>query len=56
MEEMDIDGMDEAMAKLEVYEYPIDLQEHIEKLGVFVINMDSEQANLLIEEILKKIQ
>lgn len=56
MEEMDIDAMDEAMAKLEMFEYPADLQADIEKLSVLVINMDGEQADILIDEIVNKMQ
>lgn len=55
MEEMDIDAMDEMMAKIEAFDYQPDVQADIEKLGVLVINMDNEQAALLIEEIINKI-
>ena len=56
MAEMDIDLMDEMMAKLEGYQYQSQVQQNIEKLSVHVTNMDSEQANNVIEEIISQIK
>ena len=55
MAEMDIDGMDAIMEKLESFEYSESVQEKIEKLSAIVTNMDSEQAALVIEEITKEL-
>lgn len=55
MEEMDIDAMDAAMAELENFSYPSEVQADIENLGAAVINMDGEQASVLIEEIKNKL-
>ena len=51
MTEMDIDEMDEIMAKLEGFQYPDEIQEDMEKLSVFITNMDSEQAVFCIEKL-----
>ncbi len=56
MEELDIDAMDEAMAKLESFKYSEDVQSVIERLSVYVTNMDSGQAEILIEQLMDKIQ
>ena len=56
MEEMDIDSMDENMAKLEEYQYSEEVQENIEKLSVLVTNMDSDEAVKLIEKIKNEIK
>ncbi len=50
-EECDMDVMDEMMEKLQEYQYPDDIQEDIEKLSVFVTNLDSEHIISLIEHI-----
>lgn len=55
MEEMDIDAMDAAMAEVESFSYPQEIQKDIETLGAMVINMDGEQAAVLIEEIKNKL-
>lgn len=56
MEDMDIDLMDELMAKLEGFAYPEEIQSRITRLSAMVINMDSIQAGELIDEILKIIK
>ena len=56
MEELDIDIMDETMEKLEGFTYPAELQESIEKLSVYVMNMDSEEGILQIKELMGKIK
>ncbi len=54
MEEMDIDAMDAAMAELERFSYPEGIEKEIEVLGALVINMDGEQAAVVIETIKEK--
>lgn len=56
MEEMDIDLMDELMAKLEGFAYSEKIQSRITKLSAMVINMDSLQAGELIDEIIESIK
>ena len=51
LEELDVDEMDRIMELLEGYEYLPEIQECIGQLGVYVINMDSEHATVLIEKI-----
>ena len=53
--EFDIDVMDEMMKKLEGFQYPDQVQNKIEKLSVFVTNMDCEQADIIIEELVNLI-
>ncbi len=53
LEELDVDEMDRIMELLEGYEYLPEIQECIGQLGVYVINMDSEHATVLIEKISK---
>ena len=55
MEELDIDVMDEIMEKLEGFAYPVELQDSMEKLSVYVTNMDSEEGMLLINELMEKM-
>ena len=50
-EEMDIDEMDQMMANLEEYAYPPTIRENVDKLGVFVTNMDGEEAEVVMETI-----
>ena len=50
-EECDMDVMDEMMEKLQEYQYPGDIQADIEKLSVFVTNLDSEHIISLVEHI-----
>lgn len=54
MEELDIDAMDENMARLEKFAYSEEIQKQMEQLAVLVTNMDSEQAIPLIEKIMKQ--
>ena len=56
MEEMDIDAMDESMAKLEEFQYTEDVQANIEELSICVTNLDSEQAESLIETIKEQVE
>ena len=56
IEEMDIDLMDEIMEKLEGFEYSDQIQGSMEKLSVYVTNMDSEQADILIEELMNQVK
>ena len=56
MEEMDIDAMDQTMESLEKYHYPPEIQTSIEHLDVLVTNMDSEQANILIEQLVNQVK
>ena len=49
--ELDIDAMDEAMKQLQSFRYPEDIQEKINRLEVYIINMDSERAEGLVAEL-----
>lgn len=53
MLELDIDGMDQNMEELNRFVYPADMQSDIERLAGLVTAMDSEQAVILIEELMK---
>lgn len=52
----DIDVMDEVMQQLERFQYSSPMQEHMERLAVWVTNMDNEQADVLIEELINQIK
>lgn len=54
-EEFDIDEMDKAMEQLSSYKYSAEIDSYMEKLAVQVINMDNEEAMVLIEKIIEKI-
>lgn len=56
MLEMDIDGMDQSMGELERFLYPDDIQEEIDRLSVFVTELDGEQAVPLLERLMKQIK
>lgn len=56
MEDMDIDVSDEMMEKLRQYEFPGHMQDIIEQLGTAVVNLDSDQAIRLAEELLVQIE
>ena len=50
-EECDMDVMDEIMEKLQEFQYPGNIQSQIEKLSVYVTNLDCERIVSLISEI-----
>lgn len=52
MEDMDIDGADQAMEQLRKYQYPLEIQAIVDELGGAVTNLDSEQATTLIEKLM----
>ncbi|MBQ4524322.1 MAG: response regulator [Lachnospiraceae bacterium] len=56
MEEMDIDAMDEVMAKLEGFQYTENMQSSIEQLEICVTNLDSDEAEGVIETIKEQIR
>lgn len=56
MLEMDIDGMDSGMEKLEQYIFPENLQQQIDKLSVLVTELKDEEAVALIEELMKQMK
>lgn len=51
MENIDIDAADEAMKRLRQYQYADEIQSKVEQLAATVVNLDSEGASLLIEEL-----
>lgn len=55
MEDMDIDVSDEMMERLRQYEFSEHMQDIIEELGSAVVNLDSDQAIRLAEELLVQI-
>ena len=56
MLEMDIDGMDANIEKLQSYRYTEEVQSNMEKLSVLVTNMDMEETVSLIEQIVEQIK
>ena len=56
MMEMDIDGMDANMEKLQAYQYAEEVQSNMEKLSVLVTNMDMDETISLIERITEQIK
>ena len=56
MEDMDIDVSDETMEELRQYEFPEDMRAVIDKLGSAVVNLDSDRAVELTEELLIQIE
>ena len=56
MLEMDIDGMDANMEKLQSYRYTEEVQSNMEKLSALVTNMDMEETVSLIEQIVEQIK
>lgn len=55
MEDMDIDTSDELMALIRQYEFPQHMQAMIEALDAAVVNLDSEEAVRLTEELIIQI-
>lgn len=56
MAELDIDGMDENMARLDEFSYPPDVQENMQRLSLLVSAMDAGQAVGLIAELMEQIK
>ncbi len=56
MEDMDIDGADQAMEQLRQYQYPLEIQAMIDELSGAVTNLDSEQAAILIEKLMNQFR
>lgn len=56
MEDMDIDVSDETMEELRKYEFPKEISRELEELGVAVVNLDSDKAVSLAEELLIQIE
>ena len=56
MLEMDIDGMDANIEKLQAYQYAEEVQSNMEKLSVLVTNMDIDETVSLIEQIAEQIK
>ena len=54
--EFDMDAMDEAMKRLEGFAYPEHIAVNIEKLGVFVTNMDCDGVSDIIEAMISEIE
>lgn len=55
MEDMDIDASDEAMEQLISYEYPKELEAGMKQLKTAVMNLESEKAITLIDELMEQI-
>lgn len=55
MENLDIDLADEVMNKLRQYKYISKVQADMDRLSTCVVNLDSEQAQTLIEEIMNEL-
>ena len=55
MDNLDIDIADEIMNQLRQYEYSPEVQEDMEQLSVHVVNLDSEQAQEVIDMLISKL-
>ena len=55
LEELDMDAMDQCMEKIEEFPVSEEISGLIEELGAHVINMDTEKAIPLVEELRKKV-
>lgn len=53
--DMDVDTMDEIMEYLQQFQYPPDMQNLVERLGIAVMNLDYELAGKLIPEVITQI-
>ena len=51
--EFDIDVMDEIMKIIERYEYPQEIGNQVEKLSVYITNMDTEKALEIIDAVME---
>ena len=56
LDELDIDEMDRIMKLLEEFSYPEEMQAGMERLSALVVNMDSDQAFVEIEELVKQVK
>lgn len=56
LDELDIDEMDRIMELLEEFSYPEEMQAGMERLSALVVNMDSDQAFVEIEELVKQVK
>lgn len=56
LDELDIDEMDRIMELLEEFSYPEEMQAGMERLSALVVNMDSDQAFIEIEELAKQVK
>lgn len=54
--DMDVDGMDEVMRKLEGFDYPEEMQVKIDGLSRLVADLDSDTAETVAEEIMNDIK
>ncbi len=55
LEEFEMDEMDRLMNLLENFQYPDNMQNAIQQLGAHVLNMDTGQAEAMIEKIKKLV-
>jgi len=55
MENLDVDVADELMKKLQQYQYTDEINSKVEKLAITVVNLDSEGASALIEELRQEL-
>jgi len=56
LDELDIDEMDRIMEQLETFNYPKDMQAGMERLSALVVNMDSDQAFVEIDELVQQVK
>lgn len=56
MEEMDIDASDAAMKSIRQYAFADEVHANVEKLGIAVTNLDSDEVAELVEQILMQIK
>ena len=53
LEEFDMDAMDREMENLEKFSHPEDIEQMVEKLAAYIINMEVENALPLVEKLEK---
>ena len=55
MDNLDIDAADSIMNQLRQYQYDAEVQEEMEKLSVYVVNLDADQAQDTIDTLMNKL-
>ena len=55
VENFDMDEADKAMEELVTYEFPEDMKKMVEKLGVYVADVDMEEVIRMTEDMCDKL-
>lgn len=56
MQEMEIDQADQLLKELQAYHYPEEQNQTIQKLGQAVTNLNSEEAEQIVDLLMEQIQ